>query len=113
MQKNETSNVRNQLRANTKGNSFLMLANKNIYKITSISSSGVFAYPLTVSPSANFFTSPMPSTDLDIFVCDSALHGAPVRISDEDLLTGKKCVGLPYTFDETRHLLIIPLLHLM
>ena len=113
LQKNETSNVRNQLRANTKGNSFLMLANKNIYKITSISSSGVFAYPLTVSPSANFFTSPMPSTDLDIFVCDSALHGAPVRISDEDLLTGKKCVGLPYTFDETRHLLIIPLLHLM
>ena len=106
------NNILDSLRGNTKANSFIMLKDKSIYKLTNINpiTNTAFAMPLTYSTNDNLFTSPVPATNLDIYVCDKENDATAVLISENDLLSCIKCVGLPLSADK---MLLMPLLHLL
>ena len=89
-----------------------MLKDKSIYKLTNINpiTNTAFAMPLTYSTNDNLFTSPVPATNLDIYVCDKENDATAVLISENDLLSCIKCVGLPLSADK---MLLMPLLHLL
>lgn len=108
------------LRENSKADSFIMLPNNSIFKIFTMKrgSEVIVAQKLIKTDdeegsSMNFFTRPMPATDLKIFVCDGLSNGKmflPLSVVE----SAQKCVALPFNnSDNEDKWLVIPLLHTM
>ena len=65
-----------------------MLQEKSIYKLTQINpiTNTAFAMPLTCSANDNFFTFPVPATNLDIYVSDKK-NDETALIPENELLS--------------------------
>ncbi|EFX67037.1 hypothetical protein DAPPUDRAFT_115799 [Daphnia pulex] len=118
-QPNKTS-IFDSLREDSTADSFIMLSKTSIYKIATMKKGCqvIVAQELYITEDEdgskfNFFTFPMPATNLGIYVCDR-LSRRKTTLPITVVETARKCVVLPFQDSENEDKwLVVPLLHTM